>query len=241
MPSMDLRHQNWRLGGLPESLREVDHALLTCGVVGGPLFIGASLVQGLVRPGFDFARHPISLLLLGEGGWAQALNFELSGLLFIAFAAGLGRVLYRQRAGAWGAALVGIYGLGLLAAAMFPPDAAFGFPPGTAPGVPTAMSRSGTLHGLAFLVSALAATLACFVFARKFAARHRRSWMAYSIATGIAAPLLVGGGSGLASSGMPGGALLMLSFGVLIAVWMTALAAQMLAERATPRAGGAPT
>ena len=33
------------------------------------------LAQGLVRDGYDFTRHPMSLLALGEGGWVQIANF----------------------------------------------------------------------------------------------------------------------------------------------------------------------
>ncbi|KJY34906.1 DUF998 domain-containing protein, partial [Streptomyces katrae] len=41
------------------------------GVVAGPLFLAAGLVQGFVRDGFDFTRNAISQLALGDAGWIQ--------------------------------------------------------------------------------------------------------------------------------------------------------------------------
>ena len=50
------------------------------------------LAQGLVRDGYDFTRHPMSLLALGEGGWVQIASFCATGGLMLACAAGLRRV-----------------------------------------------------------------------------------------------------------------------------------------------------
>jgi hypothetical protein len=36
--------------------------LLYCGIIAGPLFIAASLIQAFTRTGFDLARHPLSRL-----------------------------------------------------------------------------------------------------------------------------------------------------------------------------------
>jgi hypothetical protein len=47
--------------------------LLTCGVIAGPLFVVVSYVHALMRPGFDFARHPLSVLTLEDIGWVQIL------------------------------------------------------------------------------------------------------------------------------------------------------------------------
>ena len=51
------------------------------------------LAQGLVRDGYDFTRHPMSLLALGEGGWVQIASFVATGGLMLACSAGLRRVL----------------------------------------------------------------------------------------------------------------------------------------------------
>ena len=68
--------------------------MLACGVVAGPLFIVVGVLQMLTRDGFDPGRHPLSLLSLGDLGWIQIANFVIVGLLFIASAVGMRRVLY---------------------------------------------------------------------------------------------------------------------------------------------------
>ncbi len=67
--------------------------LLTAGIVAGPVLGLTWLAQGLVRDGYDFTRHPMSLLALGEGGWVQIASFCVTGGLMLACAAGLRRVL----------------------------------------------------------------------------------------------------------------------------------------------------
>jgi hypothetical protein len=74
-------------------------ALLACGVVAGPLFLVVALLQALTRDGFDLGRHPLSLLSLGELGWIQIANFVVAGLLSVASAVGMRRVLHPGRGG----------------------------------------------------------------------------------------------------------------------------------------------
>jgi hypothetical protein len=64
-------------------------ALLACGVIGAPLFVGAFLIEGATRADYDPLRHPVSSLALGESGWMQVANFIVAGLLMLAFACGL--------------------------------------------------------------------------------------------------------------------------------------------------------
>ena len=73
-------------------------ALLAAGVVAGPLYVGVSLAQALTRPGFDLTRHPWSALANGDLGWIQVTNLIVTGVLVIAFAVGLRRVLTEGRA-----------------------------------------------------------------------------------------------------------------------------------------------
>jgi hypothetical protein len=51
------------------------------------------LLQALTRDGFDPTRHPLSLLSLGELGWVQIANFVVTGVLYLACAVGMWRVL----------------------------------------------------------------------------------------------------------------------------------------------------
>jgi hypothetical protein len=161
-------------------------ALLVCGVVAGPLFVAVALLQALTRDGFDLGRHPLSLLSLGDFGWIQIANFVVAGLLSVAFAVGLRRVLHPGRGGTWGPRLVGAYGVGLIGGGVFVADAGAGFPPGAPAGAPEQLSWHGIVHDVAHLVAFLALIAACFVLARRFAALGQRGWATYCVATGVA-------------------------------------------------------
>jgi hypothetical protein len=155
--------------------------LLWSGVLAGPLFVVALLVEGAARDGYDAMRHPGSSLALGPSGWTQTVNFLVAGLLTLAFAIGLRAVL---RDAIWGPVLVGVWGVGLLGAAAFASDPVNGYPPGT----PDRIAQS-TVHGMlhdAFSVPGfLALLVACFVFMRWFATRGRRGLAIYSAVTGV--------------------------------------------------------
>jgi hypothetical membrane protein len=161
-------------------------ALLACGVVAGPLFVAVALLQALSRDGFDLGRHPLSLLSLGQLGWIQIANFVVAGLLVVAAAVGMRRVLHPGRGGTWGPLLVGAYGVGLIGGGVFLADAGAGFPPGAPAGAPEQLSWHGILHDLAHVLAFLALTTACFVLARRFAALGQRGWATYCVATGVA-------------------------------------------------------
>jgi Protein of unknown function (DUF998) len=161
-------------------------ALLACGVVAGPLFVAVAVLQALTREGFDPSRHPLSLLSLGELGWIQITNFVVAGLLAVAFAVGLRRVLRPGRGARWGPLLVGAYGVGLVAGGVFVADAGAGFPPGAPAGAPEQLSWHGILHDAGHLLALLSLIPACFVFARCFAALGQRGWATYCVATGVA-------------------------------------------------------
>src|SRR5689334_11849625 len=119
-------------------------SLLRFGIIAGPFYLGVGIAQGLLREGFDFARHPLSVLANGSWGWIQTANFVLSGLMVLAASVGFGGVLGpKSRAFRW--TLTG-YGLGMLMGAIFPADPVDGFPPGTPLGMPTSISTTGLMH-----------------------------------------------------------------------------------------------
>jgi hypothetical protein len=165
--------------------------LLYCGIVAGPLFIAVSLIQAFTRTGFDLARHPLSLLSLGSLGWVQIANFVVSGILYVLGAVGQRAALRRSRGGTWGPLFVGFSGIGLIIAGVFTADPGAGFPPGAPAGAPT-MSWHGLLHEIGFILSFLGAIGACAVFARRYAAIGRRSWMVVALATPVAALVVAG-------------------------------------------------
>lgn len=132
-------------------------SLLRYGVVVGPFYLTAGLAQALVREGFDLARHPLSLLANGPGGWVQTANFLLSGLMVVAAAVGIARALRpHSRASTW---FLGLFGLGMVAAAFFPADPVDGFPVGTPEGFPTSVTTTGLVHfaagGIGFIALAV--------------------------------------------------------------------------------------
>ncbi|MEU8382292.1 DUF998 domain-containing protein [Streptosporangium sp. NPDC048865] len=182
--------------------RRLTRTLLTCGAVAGPLFILVVVIQDYTRTDFDPRRQPLSMLSLGDLGWIQIANFVVTGLLNIAFAAGLWRALHpRQdagqdtdrsagRGGTWGPLLIGAYGTGLVAAGVFRFEPAWGYPPGAPRGLPENPGLSYVLHGAAFFVVFVSLVAACSVFTRHFAARGERGWALYCAATGVALPAL---------------------------------------------------
>src|SRR5579884_855270 len=68
-------------------------ALLYCGVAAGPIYIIVGAIEAFTRPGFDPTRHDLSLLSNGNLGWIHISLFVLTGLLTIAGAVGMRRVL----------------------------------------------------------------------------------------------------------------------------------------------------
>jgi len=164
--------------------------LLACGVAAGPLFLAVWLIQALTRDGFDLTHHPLSLLSLGERGWIQIANFVVTGVLYVLCAAGMRRVLRTGQGGTWGPVLVGLNGIGLIVAGVFVTDAGAGFPPGAPAGAPERISWHGILHEAGFIVATLSWMVACFVFARRFAALGQRGRAAACVAAPVAVLVL---------------------------------------------------
>src|SRR5690606_19688408 len=159
-------------------------ALLTCGIVAGPFYLGLGIIQGLVREGFDFGRHPLSVLANGPGGWVQTLNFVLTGAMVLAAALGFARVLRPpSRVVGWVLALCGI---GMLGAAVFRADPVDGFPPGTPEGMPATVSTSGILHFAFGGITFLALAISCIVAARAFSRRGDSVPARRSLLAGVA-------------------------------------------------------
>src|SRR5579862_4348539 len=118
-----------------ESNELVTRSLLRCGVLAGPFYLAVALIQVRLRDGFDLARHSLSVLANGPGGWVQTANFVLTGLMVLAAAVGFGRLLGpKSRELTW---FLGGYGVAMIVAAVFPTDPVDGFPPGTPLGNPT--------------------------------------------------------------------------------------------------------
>lgn len=165
-----------------------DRMLLSAGGVAGILFCGVATYGILTRPGFDLQRHAVSNLSLGEGGWTMVAAFIGSGLLTLLCAFGMSRVLAEGRGRRALPILIGLYGLGLVLAGIFPPPACCGFPAGTPDDQLPVMTPGAIVHSIAFMIAFSSLIIACFVAARRLSGR----WSTLSVAAGIAMPLLVG-------------------------------------------------
>lgn len=160
-------------------------ALMLCGVLSGPVYVGLAIAQMLFREGFDIRRHPVSLLCNGDWGWVQIANFLASGALVMAFALGLPRAFPGRRGSFLGPLLIGLYGLGVFGAGIFLADPALGFPPGAPPGSPAKITWQGGMHFLCAGIGFLTLIVGCLIFAARFALRRDWGWAVFSAATGI--------------------------------------------------------
>jgi len=199
----------------------ITKSLLGYGVIAGPLYVLVSLAQALTRQGFDLGVHQWSLLANGGPGWIQTVNFAVTGLMVIAFAVGLRRVLTPGPGARWAPRLVGVYGASLIAAGIFRADPALGFPVGTPDG-PGEVSWHGLLHFAAGGVGFTCLAAACLVIGQRYATEGARGLAWFSRATGVVflagfAMVASGGGSRTAN-------LLFTAAVILIWAWMTTVA-----------------
>ena len=201
-----------------------DRGLLSAGGFAGILFCGAAIYGIATRPGFDLQRHAVSNLSLGEGGWTMVAAFIGSGLLVLLCALGLSRVLKEGRGRRALPILVGLYGLGLILAGIFPAPACCGFPAGTPEDQLPAMTPTAIVHSIAFMIAFTSLIIACFVAARRLSGGAS----IFSLLAGIFMPLLVG--LGMSSAVAPGVAFFVAA--IIGWVWLAALAMTVGGETA---------
>ncbi|MCI0685779.1 MAG: DUF998 domain-containing protein [Sporichthyaceae bacterium] len=190
-------------GSICDPQTRVTKTLLAYGAIAGPTYLVVSLVQALTRDGFDLGTHPWSLLSNGSLGWIQITNFVLAGLMTIAFAVGLRRVLVGGPAATWAPRLVGAFGVSLIGAGGFVADPAQGFPPGTAADA-AEVSWHGMAHFLCGVVGFSCLVVACFLLARRLGTDGRADWArAARVAGGVLAvgfvAVAAGGGAAWAN------------------------------------------
>ena len=158
--------------------------LLTGGVIGPILLVTVLLVLGWTRANYDPMRMFGSLLSLTDQGWQQIANFIISGALIAGGAVGLRSAVREGPGSTWGPRLIGLAGLGLVAAGIFVTDPCCGYPPGTPAGLPANPTVSGTIHDLMSLVVFFGLAIAMVVMARRFRGEGSR-WALYSLLSAI--------------------------------------------------------
>jgi hypothetical protein len=212
--------------GLPVAADEArrTRTLLGGGAAASPIFIVVAMIQAATRTGFDPVEHPLSLLSVGDLGWIQIANFVLCGLLFLAAAVGMRRVLSPGPASVWGPRLIGAFGAALIVGGVFVTDPGLGFPPGTPQGVPDELSWHAIVHAAAPVVGFMALSLACFVFSRRSLRLGERRWAGWSIFTGISIQVL-GAMSNMTLNFIPLWVAMVLGFG-----WASVQAARLMSR-----------
>jgi hypothetical protein len=202
--------------------------LLVALAAAGPIYVLIATAQVATREGFDIRRHAVSLLSNGNLGWIQIANFVLVGVLVVAGATGLRRVLTGGFGSVWIPRLLFGYGAGLVASGVFVADPADGFPPGTPAGMPEEVSVSGVLHfawgGIAF--ACLIA--ACIAVGRRASRTGEVGWSRFSWATGLS--FLVAFGLVASGGAVPFANELFTVAVVLSWVWTTLLASRAHGE-----------
>ncbi|NUR69647.1 MAG: DUF998 domain-containing protein [Hamadaea sp.] len=165
----------------PERPPVPPNRLLILGLVTGPLFIVAFLLEGWFRDGYDPMRHPVSSLALGPGGWQQTLNFLICGFLTLLFAVGLRRSLRPGPGALAGPLLVGLWGLGLIGAGLFTTDPVSGYPTAASP-----HTWHGTLHDVLSVAAFAGLAFAMLFFGYAYWRRRSRALAVYSVLSGVA-------------------------------------------------------
>ena len=168
--------------------------LLRLGMLAGPIYLAVGLAQALLREGFDLARHPLSVLANGPGGWIQIANFIVTGTMVLAAAVGLRRAL-APHSGAV-SVFLGAFGASMIVAAVFRADPMDGFPVGTPLGPPKSISTFGLVHFAAGGLGFVCLAFSCLFAARALSRRSERSLARLSFLCG--AVILLGFFGGMA-------------------------------------------
>jgi uncharacterized protein DUF998 len=165
---------------------------IACGALAGPLFVTSFTVIGARRAGYDWRRHAVSSLAAGRGGWSQRANFIFTGAFYCIAAHGLAQSPKRTVGPRAVPALIFGAGGGLVGSGLFVTDPAAGFPPsshhqdGADPALPSAPTRSGTLHNLCALPIFVGIPAAALTYAASAARRGEYRWASYSAGSAIA-------------------------------------------------------
>lgn len=181
----DLGRAPHRAGSLPPpALRRLQ---AVAGVLAPVGFTVSVVAQSLARDDHHLLHDPASALAAGPEGWIQNLTFAVAGGLILAFGLGLHLTIQPPRHFDPGPQLLGLFGLGLVGAALWPAVDASG-----------AVDESRLPHLVAGLVTFTSAWLAALVLATRL--RRDPEWRPlarYARAAGVALLLLFVAGAAL--------------------------------------------
>ncbi|MDD2666254.1 MAG: DUF998 domain-containing protein [Methanocellales archaeon] len=197
------------------SSRPVQRMLAICGIVGPILYTIILMVIGLLRPGYNHLRQPMSEL--GEVGGPNAIimntaGFMLLGALMIAFSLGFHRGI--KEGSKIGPASIAMSGVGWIAVGLFHAE-------------PSTVNVSVMLHVMGAMLVGLGFSIAPFAIARRSRKDQRwASYRPYSLTTGLLTAIL---GLAFIFGGIEGwmGALQRMAVGVPL-LWMEVMAIRLL-------------
>jgi hypothetical membrane protein len=151
------------------------NSLALAGIIGPILFTTLVIVQGLLQPDYSHVRLPISALAAWPTGWIQSVNFYLTGALTIVFAAAMHRGVQPTPSGGVGTAFLGLGGMGVILAGLFPWKMVDGIPTETPP------------HIVGAVMTFVCTGIGVVVLSRRMAAdRQWRDLSAYTMWSGVA-------------------------------------------------------
>lgn len=140
-------------------------AALIAGLVGAALFPTVYLLDGLLRPGYRTLVDPISALAIGSGGWVQAVNFIVYGVVMVVSAWGWRVALAPGRAAILYPATRILSGLALVA---------------------TGVVHQGPVHNVVSYLSLIATVIGRFALAARLPGLPGwRGWPAAAVATAL--------------------------------------------------------
>ena len=198
--------------------------LLYCGVVAGPLFLLIFAIQVFARSEFQFTHSEPSMLSLGPWGWVQIANFVIGGLLIVAGALGVRKVLRTSKGRFWGSLLLGAFGFCQIGVGAFVTDPIRS---------PTSMTFHGTMHLVFGATGFTALMAACFVFARTFASLRQTPWAVFCAITGFLFLAAFLSAANASQSAMSIQFFLNLIF-VLAWVWVSSVSYQLMRNDLSP-------
>jgi hypothetical protein len=178
--------------------------LLAAGLLGSVFFTASYLLDGVLRPGYDPLRQPISALSLGPGGWVQITSFIVFGALSCCSAVGWRATMSGGLGVSWYPRLKLLAGVALIIAGIFSQDPGLGFPHGVpSPVHPTLHAQ---IHNVATFVSLTATVAGFLVLARRFTDEPRwRGWATSATLTAAAMVVFLAAFGGAMNDGGPGG------------------------------------
>jgi hypothetical protein len=198
--------RRWKMhddGGFPieegPMTRLSARVLLVAGSSGAIAFAAVFTILTATRAAYDPVRHFVSILSLGDGGWAQIANFVVGGLLIAGLGIGMAQSLTSGPGARWVPRLVTIAGIALVGCGVFIPDPSLGYPPGTPDELVTPLTWHGAIHYLCATVIGIGLSAAVLLALRRGLALGDGALVVISIATvvvavgGCALVLLFGG------------------------------------------------